>query len=360
MTMPMTYVKPDAARGRTQGYFVAAHDFTGADKNAMKATFTVEGLAKKPVEFKSAISLAEPTVYACPMHSDVMGEDPGKCGKCGMNLEKMGGHEEHDSETGKAFRERPPRRMSRFGRVATPAVLALIVAVALISGPWGTSTDRMRSVPPAPGIPGDPRKGERLFRKLDCIRCHSEPRAVGGINVPPPLSLAGSRANTAWTVEYLLDPYPLRYRTEGALPDLRMPRATLSRDDAVDLAAFLAGQIDSVLVPGWSPPTVGATADSLAIEGRRLFRQYQCLGCHELARRRTTDRPRARRSQHQEAARVRSGSPSRPAAHHSGHIHEGLRSLGGGGGRPRSLPRHVDPRGSTRVRRSLSHAGSTA
>ena len=101
MTMPMTYVKPDAAHGRTQGYFVAAHDFTGADKNALKATFTVEGLAKKPVEFKSAISLAEPTVYACPMHSDVMGEDPGKCGKCGMNLEKLGGHEEHDSETGK-------------------------------------------------------------------------------------------------------------------------------------------------------------------------------------------------------------------------------------------------------------------
>jgi hypothetical protein len=102
MTMPMTYVKPDAAHGQTQGYFAVTHDFSAAAKVAMKATFTVEGLAKTPVEFKSAVALGDPAVYACPMHPDVTGEDPGKCGKCGMNLEKMGGHEEHDSETGKA------------------------------------------------------------------------------------------------------------------------------------------------------------------------------------------------------------------------------------------------------------------
>ena len=98
MTMPMTYVKPDVAHGRTQGYFVAAHDFSGAEKNAMKATFTIEGLAKIPAQFKSSVSLGEPVVYTCPMHSDVMGEDPGKCGKCGMNLEKAAGHEGHDTE----------------------------------------------------------------------------------------------------------------------------------------------------------------------------------------------------------------------------------------------------------------------
>jgi cytochrome c2 len=172
--------------------------------------------------------------------------------------------------------------MSRIGRTGAPAALALIVVTALISGPWGTDTDRMRSVPPAPGIPGDPRKGERLFRKLDCIRCHSEPGTAGGINVPPPLSLAGSRANIAWTVEYLLDPHPLRYRTEGVLPDLRMPRAAASRDDAVDLAAFLAGQTDTAVVPSWSPPADGETMSLLAEEGAVLFRQYQCLGCHEL------------------------------------------------------------------------------
>jgi hypothetical protein len=100
MTMPMTYVKPDAAHERTQGYFLAAHDFSGSDMNAMKATFTVEGLAKKPVEFRSAVSLGEPTTYACPMHPEVTGEDPGKCGKCGMFLQKATGHGEHGGKAG--------------------------------------------------------------------------------------------------------------------------------------------------------------------------------------------------------------------------------------------------------------------
>lgn len=100
MTMSMTYVKPDAAKGHAQGYFVAAHDFSVADKMAMKATFTIEGLAKAPIEFKSAIALGEPTVYACPMHPDVTGEDPGKCSKCGMNLVKVGGDEDHGTKAG--------------------------------------------------------------------------------------------------------------------------------------------------------------------------------------------------------------------------------------------------------------------
>ncbi len=92
MTVAMTYVKPDPAHGRSQGFFSAAHDFSGVAKNAVKAVFTIEGLAEKPVEFKSALSLGEEAIYACPMHADVTGEDPGRCSKCGMKLEKMSGH----------------------------------------------------------------------------------------------------------------------------------------------------------------------------------------------------------------------------------------------------------------------------
>lgn len=29
----------------------------------------------------------EKTVYVCPMHSEVKSDQPGKCPKCGMNLE---------------------------------------------------------------------------------------------------------------------------------------------------------------------------------------------------------------------------------------------------------------------------------
>lgn len=173
--------------------------------------------------------------------------------------------------------------MNRPGRAAASVILALVITLAvLIPGPWGASTGRMRPVPPVSGIPGDPRRGESLFSELDCIRCHSEPRTTGGINVPPPLSTAGSRASGAWMVEYLLDPHPIRYRAEGILPDLRMPRATVLRSDAVDLAAFLAGQIDTDLGSMGISPSAGAIAESLVEKGRILFEQYQCLGCHEL------------------------------------------------------------------------------
>jgi len=82
--------------------------------------------------------------------------------------------------------------------------------------------------------------------------------------------------------EYLLDPQPLRYRSEGVLPDLRMPRTARPREDAVDLAAFLAGQIDTLLIPSLPEAFVGWDEDSLAAEGAILFEQYQCRGCHEL------------------------------------------------------------------------------
>ena len=175
--------------------------------------------------------------------------------------------------------------MNRWGWASARVLLALIItAVVLIPGPWGTSTGRMRPGPPVPGIPGDQHRGERLFSKLDCIRCHSEPRTTGGINVPPPLSTAGSRANAAWMVEYLLDPHPIRYQAEGILPDLRMPRANVSRGEVIDLVAFLAGQIDTSRVSFGISQAVGANADSLIEKGKVLFEQYQCLGCHELGR----------------------------------------------------------------------------
>ena len=172
--------------------------------------------------------------------------------------------------------------MIRFGRRLKLDVLVLAIAAVAIAGPWGTTTDRMQPATTIPGVPGDPIRGERLFTRLDCIRCHSEPRTGRGINVPPPLSVAGSRAHPAWMADYMLDPHPLRYRDEDLLPDLRMPRAAVSRSDAVDLSAYLAGQIDTTLAPAWWPPAAPLAAESLAAEGATLFELYQCLGCHEL------------------------------------------------------------------------------
>ncbi len=172
--------------------------------------------------------------------------------------------------------------MIRLRRRLKLDVPLLAIAAVALAGPWGATTDRMQPATANPGVPGDPIKGERLFERLDCIRCHSEPRTGRGINVPPPLSVAGSRANPAWMADYLLDPHPLRYRDEDLLPDLRMPRAAVSRSEAVDLSAYLAGQIDEALAPAWWPPPAPSAAESLAAEGAALFQLYQCLGCHEL------------------------------------------------------------------------------
>jgi hypothetical protein len=45
--------------------------------------------AKIPTQNTSALSVSEPfEYYTCPVHNDVRSTNPGKCPKCGMNLEK--------------------------------------------------------------------------------------------------------------------------------------------------------------------------------------------------------------------------------------------------------------------------------
>ena len=94
--LALTYLKPDAATGRTQGALVVRHDFTSAAKTPTKALFHIEGIGAKATEFKSAAALGTRNSYVCPMHPDVTGEDPGKCSRCGMNLVKQGEPATHE------------------------------------------------------------------------------------------------------------------------------------------------------------------------------------------------------------------------------------------------------------------------
>jgi hypothetical protein len=50
---------------------------------------------------RAAPSEVEGAEYTCPMHPEVVSNTPGKCPKCGMNLEKKmpgGMHEGHETE----------------------------------------------------------------------------------------------------------------------------------------------------------------------------------------------------------------------------------------------------------------------
>ncbi len=163
------------------------------------------------------------------------------------------------------------------------AGLLFAAGVVVLPGPWGPSHTGLR--PGKPGLSvegGDTGRGEALYRKLDCVQCHSEPRTARGTNAPATLLIAGSRAPAPWLAKYLRDPKPLRYASEGVLPRLRMPGFSLTDAEAADLAAFMAIQKDSDLVPPRSDILAQLGALKLIEEGRTLFEEYQCLGCHRI------------------------------------------------------------------------------
>jgi hypothetical protein len=95
--LEMHRVAPDVEKGRTQGYFAAAHDFGAVKEGSMKALVQVTGLGKKPIEFKTNVALSEPAVYVCPMHDSPPAMDPMKCPQCGMQMVRQSA-EEDDSE----------------------------------------------------------------------------------------------------------------------------------------------------------------------------------------------------------------------------------------------------------------------
>ena len=99
MQMAMQYVPPDSAEGKAQGYFMATHDFAQVEKGSMKATFHIEGMAEKPIEFKTAVSVTEPAVYACPMHPKMTASDPVPCPTCGMTMKRVGADKEMHGHT---------------------------------------------------------------------------------------------------------------------------------------------------------------------------------------------------------------------------------------------------------------------
>ncbi len=132
------------------------------------------------------------------------------------------------------------------------------------------------------------REGERLYDELRCGTCHGPDREEVVPGLPPDLSYAGSKLTRAWIVGYLRDPYPIRYLSEGVRPKLRMPDYRLSDREANALATYLAEQTDESRFPAKpiepaSGPAVRARASQDRLEeGKRLFANYQCLGCHVL------------------------------------------------------------------------------
>ncbi len=86
VTVPMSYLGPDSAAGRSQACFAGSFDFGNLGPGAKPAEFLVEGMDKSPVTFPAPVTVMPEALYTCSMHPDYRAEDPGKCPLCGMNL----------------------------------------------------------------------------------------------------------------------------------------------------------------------------------------------------------------------------------------------------------------------------------
>jgi cytochrome c553 len=127
-------------------------------------------------------------------------------------------------------------------------------------------------------------RGGELFNTLGCVACH----APGKGFVPPDgapkasefthRSIGFGDLKAKYSLDslgsFILD--PLKVRTDG-----RMPKTTMDRQDAIDIAGYLLefqgsdGRIDQ--------PVVSVAADkNLAIVGRKAVVAAQCAACHDL------------------------------------------------------------------------------
>ncbi|MEZ4439903.1 MAG: c-type cytochrome [Polyangiaceae bacterium] len=223
--------------------------------------------------------------------------------------------------------------MARGAETARRAGLWLTLLLALPLGACGgESTDPSVDPPSAPTPPtteereegeailaeakpaeprGDAAHGRELVARFECVRCHEgtdvEPpvdlagvsqldakhcfkchqdvmtgaldhmpkaaqykRNVAALTAAPSLTAIGSRLRYDWIVGYLLNPEDLR-------PNLgpSMPRLPLTKQDARDVATYLAG-----LTHGKAP---SATELGDPQRGRATFEAKECQTCHRMS-----------------------------------------------------------------------------
>jgi len=122
--------------------------------------------------------------------------------------------------------------------------------------------------------------GAALYTELHCGLCHNV--AATGLNIPPSLANAGDKFQIAWLETYLKAPYRRRWESAGVRPTLRMPNFLLSDEEARALAAHLSAKHDSTRSKKF-PLEFQKTDSTRVAEGKEIFREYACYGCHKIA-----------------------------------------------------------------------------
>ena len=123
------------------------------------------------------------------------------------------------------------------------------------------------------------RDGRRLIGYYHCGGCHRIEGGGGAIArhlerktfAPPALDAEGARVQTAWLIDFLRQPTPLRVWLQ-----MRMPNFGLSPDEAVALARYFAALAHAPPEDERPEEAAGASADL----GLRRFVHFKCLQCH--------------------------------------------------------------------------------
>ena len=130
-------------------------------------------------------------------------------------------------------------------------------------------------------LQGNAPGGRLLYDRFACAGCHSADRSIEAPGIPPTLAYAGSRMRPEGMHGYLRQPHRRRWLETNRRPLTRMPDFQLTVAEATDLVAFLARRQDTGRFPP-GPVAIPPLTRQEALEGRDLFRQYACKGCHRL------------------------------------------------------------------------------
>ncbi len=191
------------------------------------------------------------------------------------------------------------------GALGLLALLALSCGKKPAPGPAASASVAASAAPVATAAAeepaGDPVHGKALVEHFECSRCHEgtgAPAATaekqcftchvkiisGELKGPagaearwhdrvldlkdvPSLTASQKRFRRSWLVRFLLDPYDLRPRLAPT-----MPRLDMTREEARDIAAYLAGPDDHAAAPDFEGADLA--------HGRKLMEAKGCASCH--------------------------------------------------------------------------------
>jgi cbb3-type cytochrome oxidase cytochrome c subunit/cytochrome c2 len=159
-------------------------------------------------------------------------------------------------------------------------------------------------------IKGDPENGRLLVQSLGCLGCHKleseqlEEPTVTSIMLEqgPALTGLGSKTTASWIYEWIRD--PVKYH-----PDTKMPNLRLTKQEASDIALYLAqdmhkefdtetfpevdeNELDGIVIDFLGQNRRKSQVDAklasmtlnekLHFTGEKLISQYGCYGCHDI------------------------------------------------------------------------------